>query len=114
VLRVARRSAIKARTQAINALRSVLVTAPPELREQLGARSTSRAVEMAARLRPALLGSPLAASKLALRQLARRCQTLEAEITNLDAELAQLTTARRVRKFGQARETARFAARSSL
>ena len=34
VLRVARGTAIKARTQAINALRSLLVTAPPELREQ--------------------------------------------------------------------------------
>ena len=79
LLRVARGTAIKARTQAINALRSLLVTAPPELREQLRALSTSRLVGKAAQLRPGALGSPLAASKLALRHLARRCQTLEAE-----------------------------------
>src|SRR5205814_9876854 len=40
ILRVARGSALKARTQAINALRSLLVTAPPELRDQLRALST--------------------------------------------------------------------------
>jgi transposase len=91
VLRVARGSAIKARTQAINALRSLLVTAPPELRDQLRALSTSRLVSKAAQLRPGALGSPLAASKLALRHLARRCQTLEAEISSLDGQLARLT-----------------------
>jgi transposase len=35
VLRVARQTALKARTQATNALRALLVTAPAELREQL-------------------------------------------------------------------------------
>ncbi len=70
VLRVARGSAIKARTQAINALRSLLVTAPPELRDQLRALSTTRLVRKTAQLRPGALGSPLAASKLALRHLA--------------------------------------------
>ena len=35
-LRVARQTAVKARTQAINALKGLLVTAPDELREQLG------------------------------------------------------------------------------
>lgn len=91
VLRVARGTAIKARTQAINALRSLLVTAPPELRDQLRALSTTRLVGKAAQLRPGALGSPLAASKLALRHLARRCQTLEAEIRSLDGQLARLT-----------------------
>ena len=36
-LRVARTTAMRARTQAVNALRSLLVTAPAELREQLRA-----------------------------------------------------------------------------
>ena len=62
------KSAFKARTQSINALRSVLVTASPELRDQLRALSTTRLVGKAAQLRPGALGSPLAASKLALRQ----------------------------------------------
>jgi transposase len=40
-LRVARTSAVKARSQAANALRALLVTAPAELREQLaGCRPT--------------------------------------------------------------------------
>lgn len=34
-LRVTRRSAVKARTQTINQLKSLLVTAPPEVRERL-------------------------------------------------------------------------------
>ena len=93
VLRVARSTAIKARTQAINALRSLLVTAPPELRDQLRALSTSRLVGKAAQLRPGERVSPLAASKLALRHLARRCRLLETETNSLDAQLAQLTAA---------------------
>ncbi len=100
VLRVARGTAIKARTQAINALRSLLVTAPPllvtappKLRDELRALSTSRLVGKAAQLRPGERVSPLAASKLALRHLARRCQLLEAEINSVDAQLAQLTAA---------------------
>ena len=91
VLRVARGSALKARTQAINALRSLLVTAPPELRDQLRALSTSRLVSKAAQLRPGQLDRPLSASKLALRHLACRCQTLEAEISSLDSQLVELT-----------------------
>jgi transposase len=109
VLRVARSSAIKARTQAINALRSLLVTAPPERGERLRARSTGRLVDIAAQLRPGALGGPLAASKLALKQLARRCQTLEAEITSLDCELAKLTAAaspRLIEAFGVGADTA--------
>ena len=109
VLRVARSTAMKARTQAINALRSLLVTAPPELRDELRALSTSRLVDKAARLRPGPLDSPLTASKLALRHLARRYQALEAEITSLDTQLAQLTAAaspRLVEAFGVGADTA--------
>jgi len=109
VLRVARSTAMKARTQAINALRSLLVTAPPELRDELRALSTSRLVGKAARLRPGPLDSPLTASKLALRHLARRYQALEAEITSLDTQLAQLTAAaspRLLEAFGVGADTA--------
>src|SRR6266705_179030 len=51
-LRVARQTAIKARTQAINALRALLVTAPAELREQLRGRSAAMLVRQAAALEP--------------------------------------------------------------
>jgi hypothetical protein len=55
------------------------------MRDQLRALSTPRLVSKAAQLRAGELDTPLAASKLALRHLARRCQTLEAEIGSLDS-----------------------------
>jgi transposase len=51
-LRVARATAIKARTQAINALKALVVTAPDELCEQLRALSAVRLVRTAAGLEP--------------------------------------------------------------
>jgi transposase len=90
-LRVARTTAMRARTQAVNALRSLLVTAPAELREQLRGRSAVRLVGVAATLDPGRLTSPTAAAMLALRTLARRYQALDAEITALDSELDRLT-----------------------
>jgi transposase len=90
-LRVARASAIKARTQAINALKALLVTAPAELREQLRGLSTVRLVHTAAELEPGPVTTPVAAAMLGLRTLARRYQALSAEITTLDVELDRLT-----------------------
>src|SRR5215218_2807253 len=52
-LRVARPSAVKARTQAVNAIKALLVTAPSELREQLDGLATTRLVHQAAALDPA-------------------------------------------------------------
>jgi transposase len=51
-LRVARATAIKARTQAANALRALLVTTPAELREELRELPTGRLASTAARLHP--------------------------------------------------------------
>jgi hypothetical protein len=90
VVRVARRSGTKARTQAANQLDSLVVTAPDELRGQLRGLAPDRLVEVAAALRPAELACPVAATKLALRELARRHQALGAEIARLDTELAKL------------------------
>jgi transposase len=90
-LRVARATAIKARTQAINALKALLVTAPAELREQLRRRSAARLVGQAAGLQPGPLATPTAAAKLALRCLAERYQLLSAEVATLDTELDRLT-----------------------
>jgi transposase len=92
-LRVARASAIKARTQAINALKALVVTAPAELREQLRGLSTVRLVQTTAALEPGPVTTPLAAAMLGLGTLARRYQALSAELTTLDAELDRLTRA---------------------
>ena len=90
MLRVARRSAVKAHTQAANQLASLVVTAPEPLRQQLRPLGPAQLVRTAARLRPGPLTTPTAAAKLALRELARRAQSLSAEIQRLDAELARL------------------------
>ncbi|WP_319461057.1 IS110 family transposase [Micromonospora sp. RTP1Z1] len=93
-LRVARRSAVKARTQAINQLRALLTTGPAELREQLRTLPTGALITTCARLRPtADLADPVQATKAALRRLARRHQQLSAEISELDSDLAPLVTA---------------------
>jgi transposase len=88
---VTRSGAIKARTAAINELRSLLVAAPAELREQMAGRSAKALAAACARLRPTGdLSDPLQGTKLALRHLARRYQALTAEIEDLDAHLKAL------------------------
>jgi transposase len=91
-LRVARQTAVKARTQAINAIKALLVTAPSELREQLDGLATPKLVGAAAALEPGTLATPTAATMLALRGLAQRYQHLDAEISLLTSRLDQLTT----------------------
>ena len=93
VLRVARRSAIKARTQVINQIRGLLVSAPAGLRDQASGLHRADLVHALAGLRPGPdLSDPLAATKAALRRLARRHQALDTEISELDAEITPLVT----------------------
>ena len=90
-LRAARRSAIKARTQAANQLQSLRVTAPEELRHRLRGLPTKELASVAARFR--LGDGPRdvpTATKFALRSVARRYQALSEEIVELDAHLDRL------------------------
>ena len=64
-LRVARATAVKARSQAVNALRALVVTAPPELREQLRELPATKLAVTAARLQPGPVLTTMAATKLA-------------------------------------------------
>jgi transposase len=91
-LRVARSTAMRARTQASNALKGLLVTAPVQLREQLRHRSSAAQVAVAAGLQPGPITDPAAATKLALRSLARRHQALSAEVAALTSQLERLVT----------------------
>ena len=75
-LRVARRSATKARNDALNQMRALLVTGPDELRAAYRGTTVWRMVHAAARLRPSDPTTPTGATKFALRDLARRVQTL--------------------------------------
>jgi len=93
-LRVARSSAVKARSQTTNQLKSLLVTAPEQLREQLRGLTTTVLIATCARLRPAGdIADPERATKTALRRLARRHQYLTEEISQADTELRTLVTA---------------------
>ncbi|WP_425276230.1 IS110 family transposase [Streptomyces lavendulae] len=90
-LRVVRKSAVKARTQTINQIRSLMVTAPSALRDKLRGLPTGLLIDTLARTRPTGdLTDPACATKTALRCLARRYQVLQQEIKEADADLAPL------------------------
>jgi transposase len=92
-LRIARRSASKARNDALNQMRALLVTGPEELRAAFRGTTVWRMVTAAARLRPSDPTTAAGAVKFALRELARRVQALEAEVESLDEVLVPLVTA---------------------
>jgi len=82
------------RSQTTNQLKSLLVTGPAGLREQLRALSVTALVITCARLRPtADLADPEQATKTALRRLARRYQYLSEEIAEADGQLRTLVAA---------------------
>lgn len=91
VLSVARRSAVKARTQAGNQLRCLLVTAPPALRILMTGRKLTTCIAHCASLRPSEAVDLDQARKRALRALARRWTALKEEIADLDTAMARLT-----------------------
>lgn len=90
-LRSARRSAVKARTQAANQLKALLVTAPEELRHRLRELTTRDLVGTCARFRPGPDPDDVqTATKFALRSVARRHQQLSEEIAELEEQLDRL------------------------
>ena len=106
---VARRSAVKARTQAINQLRGLLVSAPQEIRERLLRTKTEDCVNGCARIRSLGKTPVLQSLTSTLRILAKRWLALRAEIKILDGQLERLTSdhAPRLRQeFGVGAQTA--------
>jgi transposase len=89
-LRVARRGALKARTQAGNQLRDLVLTAPAVLRDQLAGLSGTALAAAAAAL-PAPAPGAGAGIVLALASLAARWLNTDAEAARLDAVMDQLT-----------------------
>ncbi len=90
-LRSARHSAVKARSQAANQLQGFVVTAPEEIRHRLRELTTKKLVSVAGRMRPGKdLDDVEAATKFALRSVARRYQALSREIAELDVQLDRL------------------------
>jgi transposase len=76
-LRAARRAAVKARTQAANQLKNLVVTAPEGLRGRLRGLTTKALVARAARFRPSdRPANPQEVTRFALRSVARRYRSL--------------------------------------
>lgn len=98
VLKVARDSAVKARTAAYGQLRDLATTAPDDLREQLLPLTRAQRVKSCRALRPRLAGASretiaAQAAKHALKSLAMRISDLDEEIAELDRALRPLVTA---------------------
>ena len=91
-LKVARDTAVKARTTAMNTLKQIIVRAPSRLREALHDLTDRGFLTRCAGLRPGPLDTPTASAKHTLRSLARRWIALSDEIATHDRHLARLTT----------------------
>jgi transposase len=84
VLRVARSSARRSRTQAINQMRSLVSTAPEELRAELRDLSIYKVLTLASAYRHTGRTDVTTVTKLTLRTLARRALALEEEVKEID------------------------------
>ena len=93
-LMVAKRSARNERTQAINQARALILTGPDELRARFaGHRAAALAAGIAA-LRPRPGDAAEYAVRIALRELGRRVEFLDAQIERLDDLIVPLVTVR--------------------
>ena len=93
-IKIARDTAVKARTTAMITLKQIVVNAPCALREELQPLSNAKLIKRCARLRLSTsLDSTTASAKHSLRCLARRWQALAEEIKEHNKLLDQLTMA---------------------
>ena len=87
-LKVARDTAVKARTQAMQTMKAVIVSAPDTLREDLDQVAGKMAlVRRLAGLRAGPITTTTASAKASLRAIARRWLALDAEIKAQEAQL---------------------------
>ena len=94
MLRMARRPAVKARTVAMNQIKSLAVTASQQVTARLRGLSSASLIKACSRLRPDPSGGEAAAgAKRSLRTLATRRQSLSAETDGLGAEITRLCAA---------------------
>jgi len=90
-VKIAKDLAVKARSAAIISLKTIIVTAEPELREQLQGLPRVALIERCAGLRPGTPTSVLAATKHTLRATARRWVLLNTEVLAHEKILTELT-----------------------
>ena len=88
LLLIARRGAVDVRREALVQLRSVIVTAPDQLRSELRGLPAGRLIQRCSRFRRSSSRTPDAlALTLVLRTLARRVQAATVEAAELEAEI---------------------------
>ena len=90
VLRIARTSAMRQRTQVTNQLHALVVSATPSLRDELQRLRITALIAKASAFRIRGISRPHDATRLTLRLLAQRHQSLTAELDVLDLELHRL------------------------
>lgn len=90
-VKIAKDTAVKARSQAIIALKTVIVTAPAELREELEPLGDKALIEQCRKLRYESMSGPSDAVRYTLRALADRYRDLDQEARLHDRVLATLT-----------------------
>ena len=90
-LNLVRRSAVKAKTQSINQIRALLVSAPQAIRDVVYKADAAKCVAACAALPRNIISAALASLQTALRLLAKRWTALNDELRELDAELARMT-----------------------
>ena len=91
MLKSVKDSAVKARTQAGNQMKALVVTPPAELPESLDGLTTSALVKRCRNFRLTQLDDATAAAKYALRALACRYRQLDDEVRGLETEMERLT-----------------------
>lgn len=93
-LKALQRSAHKARTQAINQLRSLVLTAPDGLREQLRDLTRDELIATCSAFRVRADDDTLpAVTRLTMRELARRIEFLDQQLTHVVTRLRRITVA---------------------
>jgi hypothetical protein len=91
-LKIARDTAVKGRSQAMQTLKAIIITAPVALREQLDRiRGRMTLIRLLAAVRLGPFTSTTASAKLSLRAIARRRLMLDEEIKQHDSHLTSST-----------------------
>jgi len=93
MFKLAKASAIKSRTQAINQLKSILVSTDPELRESLAGPGYKSLVRRCVALAATAPTTATTAAVYTLRLLAQRIQHLSTEILQLEAQITAVIAA---------------------
>ena len=108
-LQVVHRSAIKSRTQALNQLHALILTAPEPIRGQLRDLTRADRLTVCAGYRPGDRDDLVTITKLALREPATRINDLTAQVRRIESRRARLvkaTAPRLMKIYGVGPDTA--------